>query len=53
MGKYLGGLIIIVIALFALEWFGVIDIPYVDLPDFTAGKKDMLHQTQETVEKME
>ena len=53
MGKYFGGLIIIVIALFALEWFGVIDIPYVDLPDFTSSKQDMMHQTQEAVDKME
>ena len=53
MGKYLGGLIIIVIALLALEWFGVIDIPYVDLPDFTGGKQDMMNQTQEAVEGMD
>ena len=52
MGKYIIWLVIIVIALLALEWFGVIDIPYVDLPDYTASKQDMVHQTQEAVENM-
>ena len=52
MGKYIIWLIIIVIVLLALEWFGVINIPYVDLPDFTAGKKDMMHQTKDAVENM-
>ena len=50
MGKYIIWLIIVVIALLALEWFGVIDIPNVDLPDFTAGKQDLIHKTTETVE---
>lgn len=49
MGKYFAGLILVVVTLFALEWFGVIDIPYVELPDLTAGKQN-LHQTIETVE---
>lgn len=53
MGKYIIWLVIIVIVLLALEWFGVIDIPYIDLPDFTAGRKDMVHQTQEVIEKIE
>ena len=50
MGKYIIWLVIIVIALLALEWFGVIDIPYVHLPDFTADKQDLIHKTAETVE---
>ena len=53
MGKYFGGLIIIVVALFGLEWFGIIDIPYVDLPGLTAGKQELMHQTQDTLVKME
>lgn len=46
MGKYIVWLIIIVAALLAPEWFGIIDIPYLDLPDFTTGKQDLLHQTE-------
>jgi len=52
MGKYFAGLILVVITLLALEWFGVIDIPYVELPNLTAGKQN-LHQTMETVKDME
>ena len=50
MGKYIVWLVIIVIVLLALEWFGVIDIPYVDLPDFTASKEDLIQKTTEAVE---
>ena len=50
MGKYFAYLIIILVALFALEWLGVIDIPYLDLPDFTAGKANMINQSADIVE---
>ena len=53
MGKAFAYLVVIFLGLFILEWFGVIDIPYVDLPDFTAGKQDMIHQTTEAVEQVE
>lgn len=53
MGKYIIWIILIVIALLALEWFGVIDIPYLDLPDFTSGKQDLLHQTKGAAGKIE
>ena len=49
MGKYFAGLILTVVALFALEWFGIVDIPYLDLPDLTAGKQNLMHQTEGTV----
>ena len=52
MSKYFAGLIILVITLFALEWFGMIDIPYVDLPDLTAGKEGLLHQTMDAADEM-
>ena len=53
MGKTFAYLVLILVALFALEWFGIIDIPYVDLPDFTESTQDLTHRTEETVEKME
>jgi hypothetical protein len=33
MGKYIGYLLIILVILFALEYFQIVDIPYFDLPD--------------------
>ena len=53
MGKTFAYLVLILIGLFALEWFGIIDIPYIDLPDFDASKQDMMHQTEKAVENME
>jgi hypothetical protein len=50
MGKYFAGLILAVIALFVMEWFGIIDIPYVELPDLTAGKEHMMKQTVENID---
>jgi hypothetical protein len=53
MGKYFAGLILIVIGLFVLEWLGIIDIPYIELPDLTAGKQDLIQQTTTVVYKIE
>ena len=50
MGKYFASLILAVITLFVLEWFGFIDIPYVDLPDLTAGKQHMLEQNVDNLD---
>ena len=33
MGKYVGYVILILIVLFAVEYFGIVDIPYFDIPD--------------------
>jgi len=50
MGKYVIWFVIIVIVLLAVEWFGIIDIPYLDLPDFTGGKQELIHKTKEAIE---
>ena len=33
MGKYIGYFLIILVILFALEYFQIVDIPYFDIPD--------------------
>ena len=53
MGKAFAYLVLILVSLFALEWFGIIDIPYVDLPEFTESTQDLTHRTEEAVESME
>ena len=53
MGKAFAYVVVILLGLFVLEWFGIIDIPYIDLPEFNASKQDLMHQTQETVDNME
>ena len=51
MGKYIGCTFLIIVAVFALEWFQIVDVPYFDIPDYTSGKKDMIHATEDMLEK--
>ena len=53
MGKYLGYLILLLLILFALEWFQVVDLPFLEIPDFMKGKHQMIESTESTLEKME
>lgn len=36
MGKYIGYILCILVILFALEYFQIVDIPYFDIPDLQA-----------------
>jgi hypothetical protein len=49
MGKYIIYAVIIFIVLFILNWFKVIDIPFLDMPDFTGAKQESIHKSQDTV----
>jgi hypothetical protein len=53
MGKYLGYLILLLLILFALEWFQVVDLPYIEIPDYMGGKQQMIESTESALEKME
>jgi hypothetical protein len=40
MGKYIGYILCILVILFALEYFQIVDIPYFDIPDLqTKGEE--------------
>ncbi|MFO7687030.1 MAG: hypothetical protein R6V60_13165 [Desulfobacterales bacterium] len=49
MAKYFGYVVCILIALFFLEWFQIIDIPFVDIPDFTSGKKVLIEKSGDSL----
>ena len=53
MGKYIVYILVIFIALCILNWSKIIDIPFLDLPDFTGDKQESIHKTEDTLEKME
>jgi hypothetical protein len=53
MGKYIGYALLIIVVVVALEWFKIVDVPYFDIPDLTAGKKDMIHSNENILEKTE
>jgi hypothetical protein len=51
MGKYIIYGIIILLALFILEYFQIVDVPFLEIPDFTSGKEKMIHKTTEAIDK--
>jgi hypothetical protein len=51
MGKYFVYGVIILLALFILNWFKIINIALLDIPDFTKTKKDMITNSQDSVRK--
>ena len=52
MGKYIGYAILIMVVIFVLEWFQIVDVPFFEIPDFMSGKKDMIDSTKDILEKM-
>lgn len=52
MGKYVGYVILALIVLFAVEFFGIIDIPYFDIPNYFSGKEGMVDKTESAMEQL-
>jgi hypothetical protein len=52
MGKYIGYAILILVVIFALEWFQIVDVPFFEIPDFLSGKKEMIDSTKDVLDKM-
>ena len=50
MGKYVGYVILILVVLFVLEWFQVVDVPFFDIPDFLSGKHEMVDTTKDVLD---
>ena len=49
MGKYLIYGVIIFIALFILNFFQIIHLPFLDVSDFTKPKQEAVHKTDDTL----
>jgi hypothetical protein len=52
MGKYIGYTILIIVMIYALEWFQIVDVPFIEIPDFMSGKRDMIESTNEVLGQM-
>jgi hypothetical protein len=50
MGKYIIYGIIVLLVLFILEYFQIVDVPFLEIPDFTSGKEKMIHKTIEAID---
>jgi len=49
MGKYVISGVIIFIALLVLNWFKIINIPLLDIPDFTETKQEIVTNTKDSL----
>jgi len=47
MGKYIAFGVIILVALFFVEFLEIYDIPYFDVPDFTGSRDAMFDASEE------
>lgn len=52
VGKYLCYAIAILIVLFFLELFEIVDIPFFDFPDFVTEKSDLIKRTADGVDEI-
>ena len=46
MGKYLAYTILAVAILFFLEWLQIVDVPFLEIPDYISGKKEMIESSE-------
>ncbi|MFZ0614328.1 MAG: hypothetical protein WAM73_18945 [Desulfobacterales bacterium] len=49
MARYFGYAVCVLVALLFLEWFQIIDVPFLDIPDFTSGKKVLLEKSGDSL----
>lgn len=50
--KYLGYTIFIIVVIFVLEWFQLVDVLLFEIPDYKSLKKDMISSTEDVSEQM-
>ena len=53
MGKYFIYTVIIFIALVILNWFEIITVPWLDIPDFTESKQGIISKSHDLVKLVE
>ena len=53
MGKYFIYGVIILVALFILNWFEIVNIPWMDIPDFTGTKQEMMSKSHDAAKQVE
>ena len=53
MGKYFIYGVIILVALFILNWFEIVNIPWMDIPDFTGTKQEMMSKSHDAAKHVE
>ena len=49
MGKYIGYALVIGVVLFFLEWFQIVDIPFIDLPNLSEQQKEVIEKSEDNM----
>ncbi|KPJ75402.1 MAG: hypothetical protein AMJ54_15070 [Deltaproteobacteria bacterium SG8_13] len=49
MGKYIAYTLVVLVVLFFLEWFQIVDIPYVDLPNLAEQQKEAVEKSEDNM----
>jgi len=49
MGKYIGYMLCILVILFAIEYFQIVDIPYFDLPDLQTKGEEIKEKSEDNM----
>jgi hypothetical protein len=47
MGKYIAYILVVFGIIFCLEFFGIVDIPYFSIPDFTGQKEQLIEKSRQ------
>ena len=53
MRKLVISAVLIFIALFIMNWFKIINVPFLDIPDFTATKQESIIKAQDSVKELD
>ena len=53
MGKYVIYAVIIFIALFIMNWFKIINTPFLDIPDFLSTKQEAILNSHDSAKELE
>jgi hypothetical protein len=51
MGKYIFYALAVLVILFALEWFEIVDVPFLEIPNITGQKKEILDRSKDAMDK--
>ena len=49
MGKYIGYALVVATALFLLEWFEIVDVPFVDLPELAQQQQEVIEKSEDNM----
>lgn len=52
MAKYFFYLFLIFAVIFALEFFKIVDVPYLEIPDLVSGTEEILKKSSDQVDKV-